>query len=527
MRGLLWGVFWVWLLGGILGATGKFGGTLIYARGADGSSMDPALVTDGESYATTSNIYETLVRFKYGTTEIEPSLATSWEVSKDGLTYTFHLRKGVYFHTTKYWNKKVEFKAKDVLFSFKRQMKTNKPYYKDGRGYVYWESMNMSSIIKDVQALDDYTVKITLNKPEAPFLADLGMDFLSILSADYANYLASQNKEAELSKKPIGTGPFKFALWIKDERVILARNDQYWGPKAYLDKVVIRVIPNPSSRVLALQKGEVSMISAPNHSEVANLESLPNVVVDKDPALMVSWISLNTQKKPFSNRLVRLALNYAINLDDYIKVVYEGYAKKAVNPLPPGMWSYNTDIKPYPYDPDKAKQLLKQAGYPDGFSTTLYTASRHRKQAAEFIQAQLLKIGVRVKVEFLEWGAYLKKMAMGEHEMAFSGWRADTGDPDNFLYTLWSKHAALQIPSQNHSFYKSVAYSDLVTRAKGVTDERERTKLYKEAQVIFHKDVPWIPLVYPDEIIPHLASLKGLKLTGVQLNRFANFYFDK
>ncbi|WP_104750978.1 ABC transporter substrate-binding protein [Helicobacter salomonis] len=527
MKNWLVGFLGLWLLlWGNLGAQGKNGGTLIYARGADGSSMDPALVTDGESYASTSNIYETLVRFKYGTTEIEPALASSWDISSDGLVYTFHLRKGVYFHTTKYWDKKVELTAKDVLFSFRRQMVGGDPYYK-GRSYIYWESMGMSNIVKSVEALDKYTVKITLKKPEAPFLADLGMDFLSILSQDYAQHLAKQGKQDELSKKPVGTGPFKFVLWLKDDKVVMVKNPQYWGPKAYLDKVVIRVIPNPSSRALALEKGEVSVIKSPNLSEVPHLQSLPNVVVDKAPSLMTVWLSLNTQKKPFDNRLVRLALNYAINADDYIKVVYAGYAKKAVNPLPPGMWGYNTSIKSYPYDPEKAKQLLKQAGYPDGFETTLFTAARHNKKGAEFVQAQLAKVGIKVKIEFFEWGAYLKKVAMGEHAIAFSGWMADTGDPDNFLYTLWSKHAALQSPSQNHSFYKSDAYSDLVTRAKEITDEKERTKLYEQAQEIFHKDVPWVPLAYPDEVLPHLASVKGLKATGVQLNRFSSVYFDK
>ncbi|MFC3847688.1 ABC transporter substrate-binding protein [Helicobacter baculiformis] len=526
MRKWLAGFLGLWLLWGNLGAEGKFGGTLIYARGADGSSMDPALVTDGESYASTSNIYETLVRFRYGTTELEPALASSWEISKDGLVYTFHLRKGVYFHTTKYWNKKVEFTSKDVLFSFKRQMAGGDPYYK-GRSYIYWESMAMSHIIKSIEAPDRYTIKITLKKPEAPFLANLGMDFLSILSQDYAQHLASQGKQDELSRKPIGTGPFKFLLWLKDDKVILTRNPDYWGAKAYLDKVVIRVIPNPSSRALALEKGEVSLISAPNRNEVPHLQSLPNVVVEKAPSLMTAWISLNTQKKPFDNRLVRLALNHAVNADDYIKVVYGGYAQKAVNPLPPGMWGYNIHIKPYAYDLAKAKQLLKQAGYPNGFETTLYTAAKHNKKGSEFIQAQLAKIGIKVKIEFFEWGAYLKKTAMGEHMMAFSGWMADTGDPDNFLYILWSKHAASQIPSQNSSFYKSDAYSDLVTRAKEITDQKERTKLYERAQVIFHEDVPWIPLAYPDEILPHLVSVKGLKVTGVQLNRFSSVYFDK
>ncbi|WP_233708666.1 ABC transporter substrate-binding protein [Helicobacter bizzozeronii] len=516
--------FWL-VVGGALGA--KEGGTLVYARGADGSSMDPALVTDGESYAATANIYETLVQFKYGSTEIEPALASSWEISKDGLVYTFHLRQGVYFHTTKYWNKKVELTSKDVLFSFKRQMRHEKPYYKEARSYGYWESMGMSNIIKSIEAPDKYTIKFTLKHPEAPFLADLGMDFLSILSEDYAQELAKSGRQDQLSKKPIGTGPFKLALWLKDERIVLVKNQEYWGTKAHLNQVVLKVIPNPSSRTLALQKGEVHIVHAPNPNEVRALEKSHNIVVEKVPGLFVTWLSLNNQKKPFNNRLVRLALNYGINVDEYVKIVYEGYASRAINPLPPDMWGYDKNIKPYPYDPAKAKALLRQAGYPNGFETTLFSSSRYNKKGAEFIQAQLGKIGIKVKIEFFEWGTYIKKTALGEHTIAFSGWQADTGDPDNFLDILWSKHAASEIPSRNSSFYKSDGYSDLVTKAKRITDEKERAKLYYKAQEIFHKDVPAVLLAYPYVIVPHLASVKGYKATGVQLNRFVNVYFDK
>ncbi|WP_163535279.1 ABC transporter substrate-binding protein [Helicobacter suis] len=505
---------------------GVEGGTLIYARGADSSGMDPALVVDGESYAATANIYETLVRFKYGSTEIEPSLASSWEISKDGLVYTFHLRKGVYFHTTKYWNQKVELSAKDVIFSFERQMGTI-PYYKGGKSYGYWASMGMSSIIDKIEALDKYTVRFTLKHPEAPFLADLGMDFLSVLSADYAAHLKSLHKEDALTRKPIGTGPFKFSTWFRDDKIVLLKNKEYWGTPAHLDRVVLRVIANPSVRALALQRGEVSLINMPHRNEIPRLERLPNISVDKKPALFVTWMSLNMQKKPFDNRLVRLAINHAINTKDYIKIVYENYAKVAINPIPPEMWSYNTKIKPYSYDLKKAKELLTKAGYANGFSTTLFTASKYNKKAAEFVQSQLAKIGIQVKIEFFEWGTYLKKIAMGEHSMAFSGWMADTPDPDNFLYILWSKEAASEIPTRNSCFYRSETYSKLVTQAKYLSDQGKRAVLYEKAQEIFHNDAPWVPLAYPYNVVARLSNVLGYHVEGVQNNRFAYVYFGK
>ncbi|WP_104748028.1 ABC transporter substrate-binding protein [Helicobacter cetorum] len=505
----------------------RYGGTLIYARASDSQSLDPALVADAESYGVTGNIYETLVRFKYGTTELEPGLAERWEISQDALVYTFYLRKGVYFHTTKYWDRQVEMKAKDVVFSFERQMKNAKPYYRASKSYKYWQGMNMDNLIESIKALDDYTIQITLKQKEAPFLADLGMDFLSVLSKDYADYLKANNREDELAKKPIGTGPFKLALWMKDEKVVLLRNENYWNKRAYLDRVVFRVVPNASIRALALRTGEVSMISAPNPNEVAQLERFPNIVVDKATALFVAWLTINLKKPPFDKRLVRLALNHAIDVNAYIKVVYEGYAKEAINPIPLGMWSYNEKIKPYEYSIQKAKDLLKQAGFNNGFSTTLYTASKYNKKGAEFIQASLAKIGIKVKIEFLEWGAYLKKVSMGEYNMGFYGWMADTPDPDNFLYLLWSTQSAKELPTQNSAFYESEEFSKLVTKAKEVIDKQERTKLYQKAQEVFHKDAPWVGLAYPYTIVPHLKTIKGYKASGVSLNRFYEVYLEK
>ncbi|WP_104712775.1 ABC transporter substrate-binding protein [Helicobacter cetorum] len=503
----------------------RYGGTLIYARASDSQALDPALVVDAESFSVIGNVYETLVRFKYGTTELEPSLAKSWEISKDALVYTFHLRKGVYFHTTKYWNKKVELKAKDVVFSFERQMKNAKTYYKN-KSYKYWQGMGMDNLIASVKALDDYTIQITLKHKESPFLADLGMDFLGIVSKDYADYLAKNQRQDELAKKPIGTGPFKLAMWMKDEKIVLLRNEDYWDRKAYLDRVVFRVVPNASIRALALRTSEVSMISAPNPNEVASLAQLPHVVVDKATALFVTWLSLNLKKPPFDKALVRQAINHAIDANAYIKVVYEGYAKQAINPIPLGMWSYNESIQPYEFDIQKAKDLLKKAGFEKGFSTTLYTASKYNKKGAEFIQASLAKIGIKVKIEFLEWGAYLKKVSMGEYFMSFSGWMADTPDPDNFLYLLWSKQSALELPTQNVAFYESEEFSKLVTKAKEVIDKQERTKLYQKAQEVFHKDAPWVGLAYPYTIVPHLKNVKGYKPTGVSVHRFYEVYLE-
>ncbi len=511
----------------------QYGGTLVFGRGGDSVTLDPSHGTDGESFYSASAVYDNLVQFKYGTTEIEPALATSWDVSKDGLEYIFHLRKGVYFHTTKFFKEKSEFTSKDVVFSLKRQYDTNHPYNKVGGAFKYWSAMNMSSIVKDVIAVDKYTVKITLKKKEAPFIANLAMEFSMILSKDYADFLAKKGKQEKISRQPIGTGPFIFKKWLKDDRIIFTANKDYWNGRPYLNKLIFKVISNNSVRAAELKAGSIHIMDFPNAAEVSTLEKDPNIKLVKQEGLNVGWLAFNNEKKPFDNVLVRRALSHAINVQGIVNSVYEGLGKVATNPIPPTMWSYNKNLKGYDYDPKKAKKLLAQAGYPNGFETNIWAMPVPRpynpngRKVAEAMQADLAKIGVKAKIVSYDWGTYLKKSSNGEHDMVLIGWTGDNGDPDNFLNVLLSKHAAAKKPAQNRAFWRNDEFTKLVDEAKETTDVAKRTELYEKAQVIFEKEAPCKPIAHSIVVEAMLKKVHGFKLDPVGKRRFKEVWIEK
>ena len=309
-------------------AAPKYGGTLVFGRSGDSVSLDPSHATDGESFYGSTQVYDTLVQFKLGTTEIEPALATSWDVSEDGLTYIFHLRKDVYFHTTKFYKKKSQFTADDVLFSLNRQFKKDHPFFKVGGSYKYWGFMDMSKIIKSIEKTDLFTVKITLNRKEAPFLANMAMDFASILSKDYAFSLLKEGKESRLSRYPVGTGPFIFQKWIKDDKIIYTANKEYWNGKPYLKKLILKVIPNSSVRAAELKVGSIHVMDFPNPEEIPALDANKNIKLIKQEGLNVGYLALNMHKvKAFQDVRVRRAINYAINKSAIVDAIYAGFVK--------------------------------------------------------------------------------------------------------------------------------------------------------------------------------------------------------
>ena len=513
-------------------AAPQYGGTLVFGRGGDASTIDPGHATDGESFRASTQVYDNLVQFKYGTTQIQPALATSWDVSKDGLTYVFHLRHGVFFHPTKFFKKRVEFTADDVVFSLKRQFDKKNPFYKIGGAYEYWSAMDMDNIVKDVIKVDKYTVKITLKKREAPFIANMAMDFASILSKDFAYSLLKKGKASDLNRLAVGTGPFYLIKWIKDDRMIFGANENYWGGKPYVKTLIMKVIPNNSVRAAELKTGSIQIMDFPNPEEVASLAKNPKIKLIRQEGLNVGYLAMNTQKKPFTDVRVRRAINYAINRPAIVKAIYAGLGKVAKNPIPPTMWSYNDNVKDYSYDPAKAKELLKEAGYPNGFKTNIWAMPVPRpynpngRKVAEAMQSDLAKVGIQAKIVSYDWGTYLQKTKMGEHDMCLLGWTGDNGDPDNFLFTLLSKAAANK-PASNVAFWKNDKFNSLVEKAKITTSIKERTKLYEEAQVVFKKQAPWVTIANSIVVEPMLKKVHGFKLDPVGKRRFVKVWLSK
>lgn len=516
----------------LVSAAPQYGGTLVFGRGGDSSTIDPAHATDGESFYASTQVYDNLVQFKYGTTEIEPALASSWDVSADGLEYVFHLRKGIYFHTTKFFSHKSEFTADDVIFSLKRQFDKTNPYNTVGGSYEYWSAMDMDNIVSDIVKVDKYTVKMILKKKEAPFIANMAMDFASIVSKDFADELLKNGKAEDLNRLAIGTGPFKLDKWIKDDRMIFSANDTYWNGKPYVKRLIMKVIPNNAVRAAELKTGAIHIMDFPNPEEVATLEADPKLKLVRQEGLNVGYLAMNTDKKPFDDIRVRQAINYAIDREGIVKAIYAGLGKVAKNPIPPTMWSYNDDVVDYPYNPEKAKALLKEAGLENGFETDLWAMPVPRpynpngRKVAEAMQADLAKIGIKAKIVSYDWGTYLQKTKMGEHQMCLMGWTGDNGDPDNFLFTLLSKSAAV-IPAQNFAMWKDDAFNDLVEEAKITTDVAKRTELYKKAQVVFKEQAPWVTIANSIVVAPMVNEVNGFKLDPVGKRRFAEVWLSK
>ena len=277
------------------GADSKSGGVLVFARSGDSVGLDPARETDGESFYGSTQIFDNLVEFVPGTTEIRPALAESWDIADDGLTFTFYLREGVTFHDG------TPFNAEAVKFSFDRQRNEDHPYFDLGP-WKYWGYMGMSDIVDDIVVEDEYTVRFDLKKVEAPFLANLAMDFAAIVSPTAVAELGEDFKN-----NPVGTGPFSFVEWVKDDRIVVERNEDYWRRPAYLDRLVLRVIPDGTARFLALQAGEVDVIDFPSPEDLEAMEADPNIELIQQPGLNVGYIAMNTDKEPFGNVLVRRA----------------------------------------------------------------------------------------------------------------------------------------------------------------------------------------------------------------------------
>jgi peptide/nickel transport system substrate-binding protein len=498
------------------------GGTLVYGRGHDSVRLDPAHETDGESFKVMDNLFDNLVTYADTTTDIVPELAYRWDLTPDGLTYTFHLRPGVKFHDG------TPLDAAAVVFSLDRQrdQQPPHPFHSVGGPYTYWQSMSMDEIVKDIRAADDSTVVIELKRKNAPFLANLAMGFAAIVSPT-----AAQKYGEDFFKHPVGTGPFQFVEWVKDDRIVLDRNPNYWGTKAHLDRVVFRAIPENTVRLLALESGEIMGMDGINAELAKRLDTNPSFVLLKQAGMNVGYLAIHCEKPPFDKTEVRVALNYAINREAIVTGLYGGYGVPAVNPLPPTVWSYDKSISGYPYDPEKAKAMLAAAGVKPGFKTTLYAMNGPRPympdplKVAEAIQSDLKNVGIDASIRSLEWGTYLDEMQHGKHTIGLIGWVGDNGDPDNFLYVLLDKESA-RIPAQNMAFWKNDRVHELLVGAQEETDVAKRTAAYQEVQKIAHAEAPWVPIAYMTQLVGFDRRVHGYPMHPTGKVRLKNVWIE-
>jgi dipeptide transport system substrate-binding protein len=500
--------------------------TLVYCSEGSPENFSPSINTTGTSFDVTAQIYNNLVQFERGGTAVVPGLAEKWTVSPDGLVYTFTLRKGVKWHSNANFKPTREMNADDIIFMIERQWKEANPYFKvTSPNHSYFGDMGMDKLLKTVEKVDPMTVKFTLNKPEAPFLSDLAMQYAGVQSKEYADAMLKAGTPEKIDQEPIGTGPFYLVQYQKDAIVRFKAFPDYWAGKAKNDDMVFAITTDASVRWAKLQKNECQIMPYPNPADLAAMKADPKINVMEQPGLNVGYLAYNTTKKPFDDVRVRKAINMAINKQAIIDAVYLSSGVAAKNPIPPSQWSYNNAVKDDPFDPAAAQKMLAAAGFPNGFTTDLWAMPVQRpynpnaKRIAELMQADLAKIGVKAEIKSFEWGEYRKRMQAGEHQMGMLGWTGDNGDPDNFLHTLLGCDAAAG-NGGNVAKWCFKPFDDLVIKAVSVTSVPERTKLYEQAQVIFKEQAPWFTIAHAVQLKPMTKNVIDYKLSPFGRHEF-------
>lgn len=476
----------------------KASDTLIFAQGAEPRGLDPALVDDGESAKVMINIYDGLLKYNKDSTKVEASLAKSWDVSADGLSYTFHLQEGVKFHDG------TAFDADAVKFNIDRQLPPKVTEDMAYASFVYGS-------VKDVQVVDKKTVKVNLTAPSTPFLSNLAM----VMSAPIVSPKALTDSKNNVNQAPVGTGPYKFVKWAKDENIVLVRNDEYWGTKALTKNVIFKFIKDNSARVVALNNGEADMIDGIDATVVKQITDAGNKIF-KAPGMNINYMAFNTSKAPFNDQKVRTAVAQSVNVPELVKSLYQGYSEPATSILPTFMEGYDKSVSQVAYDAAAAATAIKAAGLTKVHMIT-YTNPRPYNTAtgqslAEAIQGYLSKVGITTTMDSFDWTTYKQKVKAGDYDIAFYGWTGDNGDPDNFMYLL-----SHEDPTMNIAHYKNVEFNKLIAKGIETPAGAERNAIYTQLEKVAAADSAWLPISHAQTLCGYRADVHDFyyHMTGV------------
>ncbi|WP_283647284.1 ABC transporter substrate-binding protein [Marinovum algicola] len=457
-------------------------GVLIVGQIAEPKALDPAAVTAVNDFRILMNVYDGLVRYKDGTLEVEPALATDWEINEDGTVYTFTLREGVRFHDGSPFN------AEAVKFNFDRMLNEDHPFYDTGPFPLSF----FFSAVETVEALDEQTVRFTLNAPYAPFLSNLAYPTGLIVSP-----AAVEEHGANFGRNPSGTGPFRFAEWRSNEAVVVEANADYWDGAPELQAVVFRPITDANTRTAEMLAGGIDLMVEVPPVALSEFQD-DSYAVHEQAGPHVWFLILNAKEGPFADRRVRQAANYAVNKSALVSEVLEGTAEVAAGPTPPAFaWAYNESLEPYPYDPDKARELIAEAGA-DGAELTFYVTEGGSGMLDPIamgtaIQADLEAVGFDVTIETYEWNTFLGEVnpgLEGKADMAEMAWM--TNDPDTLPFLALRTEAWPDKGGFNSGYYSNPKVDELLEAARVATDQEERARLYKEMQTIVQEDAPWV-----------------------------------
>jgi peptide/nickel transport system substrate-binding protein len=499
-----------WLGGTERGAVGRSirdPATMVVARPADASYLDPARAIDNESIEVLEQVYDRLVHWRPGTTMAEPGLATSWEPSADGKVWTFHLRAGVTFHDG------TPMDADAVVFSLERQRDPAHPYHRDD--FQYWNSQYRNIVA--VEKVDAATVRISIDRPYAPFEAAMAIYPVSIVSP-----AAVARWGDDFTRHPVGTGPFVFERWDPGQRIVLRRNDRYWGDRPAFERLVFEVVEDPRQRLIALESGAVDMAMAILPEELQFVELHPGLALHETATNSITYLAMNMSRPPFDDVRVRRAVNHAINKDPIVRLAYQGLAIPADGPLPPTQWGYHEVRASYPFDPARARALLAEAAADGRFDPEvtykLHAPATPRpylfdpERVARVLQANLADVGVATELVLQPYLAHQRTTTAGAHDLCLFGWVGDTGDPDNFLYLLFDRDNAVPGSARNLAFYTDAEVHGLILVAQSTERRDDRERIYARVQEKIAEDAPWVPLAHSQVAIAARDDVGGIIL---------------
>ena len=520
--------------GGDDGGGGGGGGDLVFGTASDPVVLDGALVSDGESLRALDQMFEGLVTLKEGSTEVVPGLAESWESNADGKAWTFKLRSGVKFHDG------TDFNADAVCFNFDRWYNFKGPFQLESATY-YWQTVfggfsdkKKPSLYKSCQATDDTTVVLNLTKPSASFLGALALTNFTFASPDalqkYGADKGSVDEETGFkptgtygTEHPTGTGPFKFDSWTRGDRLVMVRNDDYWGDKTKIEKLIFRPISDNAARLQALQNGEIQGYDLVEPQDIQTIEGDDSLQILDRPAFNVGYVTINQKVKPFDKIEVRQAVAAGLDREAVVENFYAGRGEVAKEFMPPSLFGYADDVQTYTYNPKKAMSLLRKAGvsiplkvdfwYPTDISRPYMPDPKRNFEA---FAASLNKSGFKVVPHSAPWSPdYVGRVNDGNAgALNLIGWTGDYGDPDNFIGTFFQQ-ASTQWNFENDEIFNTL------NNAEVETDENKRTELYQEANREIMKFLPGVPYVHTEPALAFAADVKGYVPSPVSLEPFS------
>lgn len=528
---------------------------IIYCSESNPVTFNPQLDTSSTtSDASSHQLYDRLLDFDPDSGRIVPSLASSWLVTNDGLTYVFQLRKDVAFHSTAYFTPSRTFNADDVIFSLDRWRLRSHPYhYVSGGRYPYFESLGLAQNIASVERVNGYRIEITLKRRDSSFLSNLATDFAVILSEEYASQLAEDGMPSKIDQLPIGTGPFKFVSYRKDHFIKYTRHNQYWrlindntaetfsdnesqnvavdstqqdetalassiddASNTSVEQLVFDITPRSSLRLAKLITGECDATAFPAQTELEVIRTRDDLVLAEKPGLNIGFWAFNTQRPPFDNPDVRHALAAAIDKNTLLEAVYFDSATRAKTLLPAASWAFQNDADDTAYNPVLARKLLSDAGVKPGFSMTIWAMPVERAynpnahKMAELIQRYLRDVGVDATIVSYDWTTFRRHLQEGLHDSVLIGWSADNGDPDNFYRPLLSCGA---IPSgTNRAMWCNEDYDKLLNEALQTDNIDERSAIYQQVNRLLYERLPLVPIAHAYRYQAYRKDLENMTI---------------